>query len=341
MSYQVRLQPSGKTFAVEDGETVLDAAVRQDIALPFGCQSGGCGACRARLIEGKIDYTLPPHALAPAEIDAGYVLLCQARPSTDLTLAADELPPGGPRIIRNLAVRVERVEPLSHDVMALHLRLPRGRRLAFRAGQYVDVLLKDGRRRSFSIASPPSGEDTLALHLRHVPGGEFTGRVFSGLTPKTILRVEGPLGSFYLRESGRPILMMAGGTGFAPLKSMIEEAFERGLERPMHLYWGARARRDLYLPALPEKWAVHHTGFRYTPVLSDPQPDDGWQGRIGWVHEALATDHPDLRGFDVYMSGPPPMIDAAKATFARLGLPLDRLFYDTFDYAYETWPERG
>lgn len=341
MSYQVRLQPSGKTFAVEDGETVLDAAVRQDIALPFGCQSGGCGACRARLIEGEINYTLPPHALAPAEIEAGYVLLCQAQPSTDLMLAAEELPPGGPRIIRNLAVRVERVEPLSHDVVALHLRLPRGRRLAFRPGQYVDVLLKDGRRRSFSIASPPSSEDTLALHLRRVPGGQFTGRVFSGLMPRSILRIEGPLGSFYLRESGRPILMMAGGTGFAPLKSMIEDAFERGLGRPLHLYWGARARRDLYLPALPERWAANCADFRYTPVLSDPHPRDGWQGRTGWVHEALAADHPDLRGFDVYMSGPPPMIDAAKTDFTRLGLPLDRLFYDTFDYAYETWPERG
>lgn len=341
MTYRVHLRPGGTTFAVEHGETVLEAAERQHIALPSGCQSGGCSACRARLIDGEIEYATTPHALAPAEIEAGYVLLCQARPLSDLTLAAEQLPPESRRIMHNMAVRVEHVERLSHDVAALHLKLPRGRPFAFRAGQYVDILLAGQRRRSFSIASPPSRTGELELHLRRVSGGEFTQRVFAGLAPKTILRIEGPLGAFYLRQSERPILMMAGGTGFAPVKSMIEEALEQGLQRPLHLYWGVRARRDLYLPALPERWAADHPNLAYTPVLSEPPPDERWAGRTGWVHEALVADYPDLRDFDVYISGPPPMIDAGKAEFSRRGLPLDRLFYDTFEYAYETWPERG
>lgn len=341
MRYQVRLEPGGKTFTVADDETVLAAAIRQDIALPYGCQSGGCGACRARVVSGQIAYERAPHALSKHETAAGFALLCQARPSCDLVLAMEELPAGGPRVIRNLAVRLESVKRLGHDVMALHLRLPRGRGFAFRAGQYVDILFKDGRRRSFSIASPPSTEGTIELHVRRVAGGLFTDRVFAGLPDRTILRIEGPLGAFHLRESGRPVVMVAGGTGFAPIKSMLEDAFERGQQRPMHLYWGARALRDLYLANLPQAWAAAHVDFRYTPVLSEPAEEDRWEGRRGWVHTAVATDYPDMRGLDVYMSGPPAMVDTARDRFAELGLPADRLFYDSFDYAFETWPERG
>ena len=336
MSYHVTLQPSSHEFQVAENESVLDAALREKgNVLPYGCRNGTCGSCMATILSGEVGYPdgRPP-ALSETEQNVGKALLCQARPRSDLVIEAREVKSVADIVVRTLPCRVERRELLAPDVMRLYLRPPSIERLQFLAGQYVDILLADGRRRGFSLANPPHADDLLELHVRHVPGGFFTDHVFERMKDKALLRFQGPLGTFFLREdSPRPIILMGGGTGFAPLKGMLEHAFHVGLEQPLHLYWGARAKVDLYLDALPRQWAAEHANFRYTPVLSEPCPEDDWQGRTGWVHEAVAVDYPDLSGHDVYMSGPPPMIDAAKPVFAALGLPVEQLFYDSFEFS--------
>jgi CDP-4-dehydro-6-deoxyglucose reductase len=287
------------------------------------------------LLSGQVVYPEGrPPALSEREEVEGKALLCQARPVSDLIIEAREVKTGGDIPVKTLPCRVEQRELLAPDVMRLSLRLPSAERLQFLAGQYIDVLLADGRRRGFSLANPPHADDLLELHVRQVPGGFFTGYVFERMKDKALLRFQGPLGTFFLREdSPRPVILMGGGTGFAPLKGMLEHAFHIGWDRPLHLYWGARAKVDLYLDALPRRWVEEHANFRYTPVLSEPRQEDDWGGRIGWVHEAVAADYPDLSGYDVYMSGPPPMIEAAKPVFAAQGLPAEQLFYDSFDFS--------
>lgn len=338
MSYQVTIQPSGRTLAVAEGESVLEAALRQGVILPYSCRSGTCATCAARLISGEIEYPSgPPPALNEAAAASGQTLLCQARPRSDLVIEAQELKGVADLAPRRLPARVDQVEQLAHDVRRLYLKTPASQRMQFLAGQYIDILLKDGRRRSFSLANAPHDDELLELHVRMVEGGEFTHYVFTELQEKALLRLEGPLGTFFLREdSPRPILMAGGGTGFAPLKGMIEHAFHLGIERPIHLYWGVRARRDLYLDALPRAWERQHPNFRYTPVLSDSLPEDHWDGATGLVHESAMRDHPNLGDYDIYMSGPPAMIYAARDEFIARGAKPEQLFSDAFEYAHET-----
>ena len=341
MKYQVRLAGSSKQYEASADESLLEAALFNDIHLPYGCQSGGCGACRARLVKGEIDYPYEPPALSPAEKAAGYILLCQAQPRSAITVEIEELPQDHAIPVRNMPVRVEASELLCHDVMQLTLRLPKGEAFEFLAGQYVDILLRDGRRRSFSIASPPELKGMIELQLRHVPGGDFTDYVFNELPERAIMRLEGPLGNFYLREdSTRPILMLAGGTGIAPLWSMLQHMQVREMRRPAKLFWGVRAHRDLYLHEQLESFAQDNAWLDYHPVLSEPQDEDNWQGTTGFVHQAVLEKVSDLASHEVYMSGPPVMIQAAQGSFTEQGLPLAQLHYDSFDYAYETWPER-
>lgn len=342
MRYQVTIKDSGRHFDVDADTPVLTAALAQGMGLPYGCQSGNCGACRAKLISGRVHYASKPDGLSDMELRQGYTLLCQALAQSDLVLEVEELPHHHAIRVRNLPARVARRERLSHDVMALYLQLPNGTPFEFLAGQYVDILLPDGRRRSFSVACPPAGNGPmLELHLRHVPHGQFTDYVFHHMPERALLRIEGPLGNFYLRESTRPAILVGGGTGFAPLKAMLEQAFLRRLSRPMHLYCGVRTKRDLYMDTLARGWARAHPQFRYTPVLSEPRAEDAWSGRTGLVHEVVAIDYTNLADHEVYMSGPPPMIQAGKDDFLQRGLPLERLHYDSFDYAYQTWPGKG
>ena len=225
-------------------------------------------------------------------------------------------------------------------MVRLYLKLPDNQRLQFFAGQYLDFILRDGRKRAFSIANAPHDDDLIELHVRHVPEGEFTDYVFDSMKERTILRINAPLGTFILREhSDRPMILMGGGTGFAPLKGMIEHAFHSGIERPIHLYWGVRSRRDLYLPELPDRWVRDHPNFTFTPVLSEPDPD--WGGRTGFVHEVVAADHPDMGGFDVYMSGPPVMVEAGRQAFQARGLNMDHMFSDAFEYAADSKRKKG
>lgn len=341
MKYSVRLKGSSKQFEAAADESLLEAALFNDIHLPYGCQSGGCGACRARLVEGEIDYPYDPPALSPAEKDAGYILLCQAQPRSALRIEVEELPEDHAIPVRNMPVRVESRERLCHDVMGLTLKLPKGEAFEFLAGQYVDIMLRDGRRRSFSMASPPELKGQVELQLRHVPGGDFTDYVFNDMPERAILRLEGPLGAFYLREdSTRPIVMLAGGTGIAPLWAMLRHLSARGMRRPVRLFWGVRARRDLYLHEALQRFVEANSWLDYTPVLSEPNSADAWRGETGFVHETALKKVPGFAGSEVYMSGPPVMIKAAQAAFTGAGLPLSQLHYDSFDYAYETWPER-
>jgi CDP-4-dehydro-6-deoxyglucose reductase len=337
MSFQIRTEPGEHRFTVEPGETLLAAALRQGIGLPYGCRNGTCGSCAAQLISGQVDYPSGKTDALEGK-PAGTCLACQAVPATDLTIGVTEVESVGAIEVRTLPCRVVRKEQLNHDVVRLYLKLPEGQRLQFFAGQYLDFILRDGRKRAFSIANAPHDDALIELHVRHVPRGEFTDYVFDSMKERAILRIQAPLGAFFLREdSDRPLILMGGGTGFAPLKGMIEHAFHVGIERPIHLYWGARSRRDLYLPELPVTWAREHANFHYTPVLSEPDPD--WAGRRGYVHEAVAEDHPSLSGFDVYMSGPPVMVEAGRVAFESRGLSREHMFSDAFEYAADSRPK--
>lgn len=335
MSFTVHIKPSGHRFEVEPDEPVLDAALRHGYAFPYGCRGGACGACMGKLLDGTVDYgtELPP-ALSSDDVEQGLALFCQAHATSDLTLEIKEIGEGDALEIKTMPTKVQKKEFLSHDVVRLYLKLPETERMQFRAGQYIDILLPDGRKRSFSLANAPHDDALIELHVRHVDGGDFTGYVVDELHEKDILRIEGPHGSFFLREeTNRPLIFMAGGTGFAPIKGIIEHALAEGMNQPMHLYWGVRAQKDLYLDALPLKWAKHLPHFHFVPVFSEPTTDLPDDARTGYVHDAIIEDFPDgLAAFDVYASGPPVMVHAGFDAFKKCGLTKDHYFSDAFEF---------
>jgi CDP-4-dehydro-6-deoxyglucose reductase len=325
---KVKVQPSGHEFDVEEGESVLTAALRQHLVLPYGCRNGACGSCKGRIIEGRVDYGIYQRkALTEEEKAQGKALFCQAKPLTELVIEARTIGAARDIPIRTLPCRVQKMERLADDVMALHLRLPANERLQFLAGQYVEFLLKGGSRRSFSMGNAPHDDELIQLHVRHVAGGQFTDHVFGKMKERDILRLEGPLGTFFLREdSAKPIVFVASGTGFAPIKSVIEHALHKGVTRPMVLYWGGRRPKDLYMDALARQWPIE-----YVPVISDALPEDAWTGRTGFVHRAVMQDFPDLSGHQVYACGVPVMVDAAKRDFTQqCKLPDEEFFADSF-----------
>jgi CDP-4-dehydro-6-deoxyglucose reductase, E3 len=353
--YTVRIEPHGRVIRVRAGQPVLEAALAAGLNLPHSCKSGHCSSCRARLRTGEVSYpSVRPAGITAAEEAAGNILLCQARPKTDLVLEARLIATVADVEIKTLPCRIARLTPLAADVMQVWLRLPAVETLRFQPGQYIDVLLEGGRRRSFSIASPPHDSDLLELHVRRVPGGGFTERLFGGgghapagtpalntLTDGALLRIEGPVGQFIYRRGTSPLLMIAGGTGFAPLKSMLRHILEDGSdtsERDIHLYWGARGPDDIYEESLALAWTRRYPRFHFTAVLSESSAIAGEHHRLGWVHEAVLADHPDLAGFEVYAAGPPAMIEAIRTTFPRHGLNPERLYFDSFDYAPDQTP---
>lgn len=334
MAFTVTLRPSGHTFTANADTTLLQAALDAGLTLPYGCRNGACGSCKGTVLEGEIDHgTAQDHALPADERIAGKALFCCASARSDLTLECREVDAAKDIPVRILPCRVHKLERMADDVMAMSLRLPTNERLQFLAGQYVEIMLKDGGRRAFSIANAPHDDELVTLHIRHVPGGQFTDHVFTAMKEKEILRFQGPLGSFFLREdSKKPIILVAGGTGFAPIKSIVEHAIHAGITRPMTIYWGARDRAGLYLPELPTQWAAAHSHIRYVPVLSD----EAWDGRTGFVHRAVLDDHADLAAFQIYACGAPAMIDAARADFTAAGLPEEEFFADSFSFAAAT-----
>lgn len=340
MSFSVRVKPSGHEFTVDDHETLLEAALRHGLSFPYGCRGGACGACKGRLLSGAVNYGMfEPLALSAADRHAGYALLCQARPVSDVTVEVHEIASTANIRAKRLPCRIARLEQLSPDVTRVYLKLPPHERMQFLAGQYIDFLLRDGRRRSFSIANAPHDDALIELHIKRVEGGRFTDDALSDLKEKTLLRLEGPLGNFYLREdSPRPIIFVAGGTGFAPIKAIIEHAFAEGITRPMHLYWGAPTRSGLYLDMLARSWAEQHHNLHYTPVLSQPLPQDRWCGEQGYVTAIVLRDHPEMGKFDVYASGPPALVQAAHRDFTAHGLAPENFHADPFEFAHDAQP---
>ena len=329
---KVTILPAGDEFHVDAGASILSAAVAAGFNLPHSCRGGICGACRARVVSGEFHYPNGrPLGISDGEIAEGLALLCQARALSDMRVEIRGVSMAGDARIKRLPCRIERSERWSHDVMGVFLRLPAAEDFQFQAGQYLDILLPGGRRRSFSIASPPAGPQLLELHVRCVPGGEFTAPLFERSADKKLLSIEGPLGQFVYRESLAPMLLVGGGTGFAPLKSIVEHVVGRGLARRMRLFWGCRTERDLYADAWLRARAQRAPLLSYVPVLSEGSPQ--WTGARGLVHEEVLRQITDLSAHDIYASGPPAMIEAVRREFGARGASADHIYFDSFDYA--------
>lgn len=334
MSFSVNVEPSGHHFSVEEGESILDAALKQGITLPYGCRNGACGSCLGQLKSGEVSYPKgEPRALTPEAKSAGKAVFCQANAASDLVIEVREPAEESEIQIKTMPSRIVAMERINHDVMLLKLKIPDAERMQFLAGQYIQILLKDGRERSFSLANAPHEDGLLELHIRHVDGGDFTSEVFDKMKIKDILRIEGPHGQFYLREdSTKPMIFMAGGTGFAPIRGIIEHALAANCQRPMHLYWGARAKEDLYHHAIAQAYADQHEQIQYSPVLSDPKDSDNWTGRTGYAHTAIMQDYPDLSAYEIYAAGPPVMVYAGRDHFPENNFKLEHYYSDAFEF---------
>ena len=336
MTFQITVEPSGRTFSAQSDETLLAAGIRQGIGLPYGCKDGACGSCKCRKLSGSVVHGAhQTKALSPAEEAEGFVLTCCASATSNLVLESRQVSAAGALPIKKLPVRVSRLDRVSSDVMMVTLQLPANDGFQYRAGQYIEFILKDGARRAYSMASAPQPaavKPALELHIRHLPGGKFTDHVFGAMKEKEILRIEGPFGSFFLREdSDKPIVLLASGTGFAPVKAIIEQMRAQDITRPATLYWGGRRPADLYQSDWIAEQCAALPQLRYVPVISDAQPEDGWSGRTGFVHEAVLQDFPDLSGHQVYACGAPVMVEAAQRDYvARAGLPADEFYADAF-----------
>lgn len=336
MTDKVNLVNDSRIFTTESGESILAAGLRQGIVIPHNCRNGFCGSCMGMLLSGNVEYQEEkrPRGLSEEKEKEGYILCCQASTKGDIELEVETIDAVANIEIKTLPCKVNRLEKMADDVMLLELKLPPNEKFEFIAGQYLDFLLRDGRRRSFSMANSPSMKGAVELHIREVPGGYFTGQVFNEMKEKDLLRIQGPFGTFILRDDSlRPIIMIAGGTGFAPLKSMLETVKEEGCDRAIHIYWGARAATDLYFDLPLQRWLKELSCLSYTPVLSEPLSTDNWEGATGWVHEKVMQDFPDMQAVDVYASGPPPMINAIRESFPKIGLQPGHLYFDSFEYA--------
>ena len=333
-AFQVTIEPSGRSFGANPDETMLAAGIRQGIGLPYGCKDGACGSCKCKKLSGTVVHGAHQNkALSPEEEAAGLVLTCCGVAHSDVVLESRQVTSEGAFPIKKMPTRVNLLEKKSADVMLLKLQLPANDSFSYHAGQYVEFILRDGARRSYSMANAPH---TLAagleLHIRHMPGGKFTDHVFKIMKEKEILRIEGPFGSFYLREeSPKPIILLASGTGFAPIKAVLEHMQFKGITRPTTLYWGGRRPADLYLDDWVQAQLAAMPNLHYVPVISDALPEDNWAGRTGFVHQAVLDDFADLSGHQVYACGAPIVIDSARATYlAQASLPEDEFFADSF-----------
>ena len=333
MSFTISVQPSGRSFTAEPGEAILAAGIRQGIGLPYGCKDGACGSCKCRMLEGSVVHgEHQAKALSAEEEAAGMILTCCGVAQSDLVLESRQVTDAGAFPVKKMPTRVSLMERKSHDVILLRLQLPANDAFLYHAGQYIEFILRDGARRSYSMANAPGVGTGVELHIRHMPGGKFTDHVFGAMKEKEILRVEGPFGSFFLREdSDKPIVLLASGTGFAPIKAVIEQMQQKGITRPAVLYWGGRRPADLYLHDWVQAKLAEMPNLKYVPVISDALPEDAWSGRTGFVHRAVLQDFPDLSGHQVYACGAPIVVDSAQTDFVtKSGLPADEFYADSF-----------
>jgi len=333
MSFTTTILPSGHKFPVEADETILEAGLKHGYTLPYSCRDGVCGACKGKVMQGEVDYGKhQPSVLSDAEKAVGMALFCCAKPKTDLVIECREVSTLNDIPVKLLPTRVHKMEKLAEDVMVIYLKLPASERLQFLAGQYIDIIQKTGKPRSFSLANAPHNDEFLELHIRNIEGGSFTHHVFTEMKERDIMRIKGPLGTFFLREdSDKPIIFVASGTGFAPIKGIIEHALQIGIKRPMHFYWGARKLADLYMLDKAREWEAR--GIKFTPVLSEPLPTDNWKGRTGFVHTAVMEDYADLSGYQVYACGAPVVVEAAHRDYTtQRKLPNEEFFSDAFTF---------
>jgi CDP-4-dehydro-6-deoxyglucose reductase len=329
MTFKTTIHPSNHSFEIEATETILDAAIAHGYTLPYSCRNGACGVCKGKVLSGNVDHgNHQAYALSDAEKAAGMALFCCAKPKSDLVVESHEVTMSNEIQVKTLPCRVQKMEKVADDVMVLYLKLPANEHMPFMAGQYIDILQKDGKPRSFSLANAPHDSEFLQLHIRNIAGGTFTQHVFNEMKERDIMRIKGPLGTFFLREdSNKPIIFIASGTGFAPIKAIIEHAMHMGIKRPMHFYWGARKQADLYMLEKARKWERH--GIKFTPVISD----EAWSGRTGFVHQAVVEDYADLSGHQVYACGAPVVVEAAHTDLtSKCRLPVDEFFSDAFTF---------
>ena len=337
MSFKVIVEPAGYSFEVKAGQSVLDAALEADVILPYSCRGGGCSTCKGKVLEGEFEAgEAPLHILEQSELDQGYTLMCQAHPKTDLRIESPQARLTTDIQIRKMPARVIEMEALTDDVMRLVLQLPPGQPLMYYAGQYIEFILRDNRRRSYSMANPPQENNQIELHIRHMPGGVFTDHVFGATEPamkeRAMLRTEAPFGSFFLRdESEKPLVFLASGTGFAPIKAIVEHMQNNAIQREVRFYWGGRRPKDLYMQDLAQQWAQTIPNFTFVPVISEAQSEDNWTGRTGFVHQAVMQDLADLSGWDVYACGAPIMVESAQKDFTeQCGLDAASFYADAF-----------
>lgn len=331
--FTIENQASGKIFRTDGDSAILDDALIHGLNFPYGCQKGFCGKCKATIIEGEVDYEGDvPNGITPEEVAEGMALLCQCRAKSDISLVVDELDSAADIEVKNLPCKVESIKHLNHDVTQIMLKIPGAESLQYLAGQYIDLIHPDFEPRAFSIANAPTNSSFIELHVRQIENGKFTNFVFNKLEEKSLLRIEGPKGDFFFREdSKKPVILVAGGTGLGPIKSIIEHAIATQLNRQIYLYWGVRDEVDLYMD-LPEKWANEYSNIHFVPVLSEP--NDAWQGKTGFVHESVLSDFEDLTGYEVYACGPPNMVKAVAKTFIEQGMIKDNFFSDAFLFAF-------
>lgn len=336
MSFNITVQPSGHRFSAEADETILDAALRSGLAFPYGCRGGACGACIGKIVSGEVSYgDDDPMALSEEQAAENQSLFCVARATSDLTIEIKEIGAVEEIPVKTLPTKVARLQKLKDDVMALFLKLPESERLQYLAGQYVDFIMEDGRKRAFSIANAPHHDELLEFHIRKIEGGEFTDHVFNEMKEGDIVRIEGPKGTFFLREdSERPIIMLATGTGFGPIKGIIEHMVAEQSSRRVYVYWGARHEDDLYADNEIRGWADSFPNIRYRPVLSQPGTD--WKGRTGYVQDAVSADFEDLSGFELYACGHPAMVYSAKDALVARGMDPDHCYSDAFEWAKDS-----
>jgi len=332
--FTVENQASGNRFKVAKDEIILDGAISQGLGFPYGCQNGFCGKCKATLMEGEVGYSdgIPP-GLTAQEIDENMILPCKCHAKTDLSIVVTELESVADIQVKTLPCKVDKIEHLNDDVAKVILKIPGSEAMQYLAGQYIDLIHPDFEPRAFSIANAPHNTGIIELHVRLISGGKFTNFVFNKMQEKSLLKIEGPKGSFYLREdSEKPMIMIAGGTGFGPVKAMVEHAIESGSQRRIDIYWGVRSEQDLYM-SLPSEWAEKFKNINFVPVLS--RPNEGWKGRTGYVHEAVLEDFETLTEYEVYACGPPEMVKSAANTFVKKGMFENNFFNDSFDFAYQ------
>lgn len=340
MSFQITVEPSGRTFQADADEILLTAGIRQGIGLPYGCKDGACGSCKCKVVSGEV--VMGEHqakALTPEEAAQGLILTCRSTAKSDLVLESKQVVEEGAFAIKKMPVRIFSLERRTSDVMIVKLQVPAGDLMKYRAGQYVDFLLRDGSRRSYSMANAPHTVTPetphIELHIRHMAGGVFTDHVFGAMKEKEIQRIEGPQGSFFLRESEKPMVFLASGTGFAPIKALIEEMRSKAVNRSVSFYWGARRPVDLYMHEWVLEQALEMPNLTYIPVVSDALESDAWSGRTGFVHKAVVEDFKNLSNYQVYACGAPVVVDSAKTAYAAMGLPEDEFYADSFTSALD------